>query len=85
MAVRAMSARSPKKTTGAEEVLTGRDKALGGSFEAGEVEAELGQGGIEEWLARQRGTAEVELGCPNGDDDAGKIRARARERERRWE
>jgi hypothetical protein len=42
-----MAARSPEKTTRAEEVLIGRDKALGGSFEDGEVEAELGEGGIE--------------------------------------
>lgn len=67
------------------EVLTGREKALGGSFEDGEVEVELEEGGIKEWLARRRGTAEAEIESPNGDGGAGKLRARVRERERRRE
>jgi hypothetical protein len=74
-----------EKTTRAVEVLTGCDKALGGSFEDGEMEVELEEGGITEWPARWRGTVEAELGSPNGDGGAGKLRARVRKRERRRE
>jgi len=61
------------------EVLTERDKALGDSFEDGEVEVELGEDGIGEWLARRRGMTDTELGSSNGDGGAGKHRAEARE------
>ena len=49
------------------------------------MEAELGEEGIGEWLARRRGTTEAELGSSNGDGGASEHRAEAIERERRRE